>query len=219
MRFGDINFPDITEQQRTEIQAKTDASIEQAWMNQVTELVDVDVLWSYREFDRHINNTTTVQLLAKLTQSIIENGVMEPIMLEYNPHSGLCKIGEGNHRLVVLKALGIQRVPAYAVRSQYMERSKDTLRMAKMIFPKVLLPRIQRCNDKPFDYIYPSYFKPSTILPEIANGKKYAWTGPRQDYEELTPQRELAIALDMQYIHDEAERIKRMSFVESSESV
>lgn len=219
MRFGDIDFPDITEQQRVEIQAKTDASIEQAWMNQVTELVDVEVLWAYREFDRHINNTTTAQLLAKLTQNIIENGVMEPIMLEYNPHSGLCKIGEGNHRLVVLKALGIQRVPAYAVRSQYMERSKDLSRMAKTIFPKVLLPRVQRCNDKPFDYIYPSYFKPSTILPEIAKGKKYAWTGPRQDYEELTPQREYAIAMDIQHIHDEAEHIRRLSASEINESM
>lgn len=74
------------------------------------EFVSVKELWSLREFDR--------SLKSELKYSIVSKGLEEPVMILYYAGNRRAYIGEGNHRLVVAKSVGIEALPARVVRSQ-----------------------------------------------------------------------------------------------------
>ena len=57
-----------------------------------------------------------------LVESIREEGIQEPLMLEYNPESGAVWLGEGNHRLAAARELGLDSVPVRAVRHDPLPR-------------------------------------------------------------------------------------------------
>jgi len=52
----------------------------------------------------------------KLAASIAEDGITEPLILEFHPGTGLVWLGEGNHRLAAARQLGLDSVPVRGVR-------------------------------------------------------------------------------------------------------
>jgi len=54
----------------------------------------------------------------ELKYDIQENGLRHPIILMYNQPTRTVYVGEGNHRLTVVKSLGIELVPARVVREE-----------------------------------------------------------------------------------------------------
>lgn len=59
----------------------------------------------------------------KLKAEIAENGITEPVMIEYNPETGYASLTEGNHRVGIAADLGRARVPAVVVRSSLIDRN------------------------------------------------------------------------------------------------
>ena len=55
-------------------------------------------------------------------------GFTDPIMVEYNHHTGMAVVGEGNHRLQAAYELGISHVPARVARSPYLRSEPDNER-------------------------------------------------------------------------------------------
>ena len=52
----------------------------------------------------------------KLAASIAEDGITEPLILEFHPGTGLVWLGEGNHRLAAARQLGLDSVPVRGMR-------------------------------------------------------------------------------------------------------
>jgi hypothetical protein len=74
------------------------------------EFVPTSVLLGIREFERPIKE--------KLKFELIENGMKDPIMLMYNAPTRRVYVGEGNHRIVIAKKLGIEALPTRVVRTE-----------------------------------------------------------------------------------------------------
>lgn len=72
--------------------------------------VKVKDLMKFKEFERGVRtNPTSYQ--EELIKDISKNGIINPIILTYNPNTGVAYISEGNHRLEVAALLGIKEVP------------------------------------------------------------------------------------------------------------
>jgi len=63
----------------------------------------------------------------KLAASIAEDGITEPLILEFHPETGLVWLGEGNHRLAAARQLGLDSVP---VRGMRYERTLSGVRLS-----------------------------------------------------------------------------------------
>jgi len=74
------------------------------------EFVHVSMLMKLREFVRPIKEY--------LLDDIVENGLKEPIMLVYNAPTRRVYVGEGNHRIVIAKKLGIETLPTRVIRTE-----------------------------------------------------------------------------------------------------
>lgn len=84
----------------------------------VTEMVKVSDVLPFAEFNRVGSPFGDVP---KLAQDVKLNGFKEPIIIEVNPETGFAVIGEGNHRLAVAVALGVDEIPVRVLRSKYLE--------------------------------------------------------------------------------------------------
>ena len=79
-----------------------------------TELMPIDEALRFAEFDRRV--TPKFGGIDKLKADIAKNGIKEPLILSYGVDTKNAIIGEGNHRLIIAKELGIKDVPVYAYR-------------------------------------------------------------------------------------------------------
>lgn len=72
--------------------------------------VKVKDLIKFKEFERGVRtNPTSYQ--EELIKDISNNGIINPIILTYNPNTGVAYISEGNHRLEAAQLLGLEKVP------------------------------------------------------------------------------------------------------------
>lgn len=75
-------------------------------------------------------NETDDDQIDVITEDIRKNGIREPLVIEFNPKSGLMYVGDGNHRLTVAEKLGYEWVPARVLVSRY-EWSEDGIEAIK----------------------------------------------------------------------------------------
>lgn len=76
-----------------------------------TELINIDELQKYAEFDRKSSPLLSKEKYAALKADIAENGIKEPLILNYGAKDKIAYIGEGNHRLAIARELGITDIP------------------------------------------------------------------------------------------------------------
>lgn len=71
-----------------------------------------DEVWKYREYNRDIQGNLSEEEWADLRDSMKEHGwdKERPLMLLIGKN-GVAKVGEGNHRLIVARELGIDKIP------------------------------------------------------------------------------------------------------------
>lgn len=71
-------------------------------------MVPTHIVAKYMEFDRGSENPAKVDRLAK---DIAENGIQNPLQIEYSHEHGWGTLAEGNHRLAAAIKLGLTHVP------------------------------------------------------------------------------------------------------------
>jgi hypothetical protein len=71
-------------------------------------MVPTHVVARYTEFDRNSENPEKVNRLAK---DIAENGIREPLQIDYHHDSGWGTLVEGNHRIAAAMRAGLTHVP------------------------------------------------------------------------------------------------------------
>lgn len=76
-----------------------------------TEMVPIEEAAKYMEHDRAKTPLMSSEQYQKLKDDISENGIQEPLTLQYGARDRIAAIGEGNHRLAIAKELGIKEVP------------------------------------------------------------------------------------------------------------
>ena len=85
----------------------------------VTELVPVSELLKFREFNRFERPKYSLEdskdNISKLEKALVENGVEEPLIIEYSLEDNSVLLIEGNHRLNVAENLGFDYLPARVV--------------------------------------------------------------------------------------------------------
>ena len=85
----------------------------------VTELVPVSELLKLREFNRFERPKYSLEdskdNISKLEKALVENGVEEPLIIEYSLEDNSVLLIEGNHRLNVAENLGFDYLPARVV--------------------------------------------------------------------------------------------------------
>jgi len=85
----------------------------------VTELVPVSELLKFREFNRNERPKYSLEdskdNISKLEKALVENGVEEPLIIEYSLEDNSVLLIEGNHRLNVAENLGFDYLPARVV--------------------------------------------------------------------------------------------------------
>jgi hypothetical protein len=126
-------------------------SQEDSMMRDLVEEVPLAEIRRYREFDRDLNDGVN-GYFEELEKSIGEHGITTPVILDYNPTTGLVHISEGNHRIKIAEKLGLPAVPARVMTSNR-EPSSEGLGGAPV--PKPYPP------DR-YGYV-PSTLKPSDI--------------------------------------------------------
>ena len=85
-----------------------------------TELILITALTRHREFDRsrpyspkhREGHVKTEAQVAALAESIAVNGVLEPLIVHYDPVTRRALIGEGNHRIWLAEEAGQLTIPA-----------------------------------------------------------------------------------------------------------
>ena len=87
----------------------------------VTDMLPVDILVKFREYDRKRKPFNTPEEIEKLRNELLQNGIESQLMLIYNPNNGYMYIGEGNHRLAIAIEEGITHLPARIARNKYAE--------------------------------------------------------------------------------------------------
>lgn len=81
-----------------------------------TEMVSTTDLLPFREFDRSVDPKRPGQFEA-VTESVARSGILEPVVLKYDPISHRIYLGEGNTRLAAAVKLGMPEVPVRVIRS------------------------------------------------------------------------------------------------------
>lgn len=117
------------------------------------ELVPIETLRRYREYDREIGND---DYTVDLRDHIATYGICESIKLEYDPDTGIAHIGEGNHRLTIAEELGITHLPVEIYRS----RRRPNRQGVPYGHPGAPLP--QPPQPDATGYV-PGYMKPSEV--------------------------------------------------------
>lgn len=146
-----------------EVTAKTIAHMKDYKRYPEYEMVDTELMLKYREFDRTFTGHNSKEYLAELKASIRENGFKEPIMLMYDVNTGYAYVGEGNHRLMIARELGISKIPVVVIRESY-SAVKGNLRNGIYLNKTVIETK---------DGSMPSSFSPSQVIPELAGNKRY----------------------------------------------
>jgi hypothetical protein len=73
------------------------------------EIADVE---RFREYDRQgADRAMDDAELDHLTEAIRQHGILHPLGLEWSTADGHAYLGEGHHRLIAARRLGMQRVP------------------------------------------------------------------------------------------------------------
>ena len=99
-----------------EIMSKTVENMNRKSSNDRISFVDVELLDKIKEFDRRVQRVKSDEEIDELKNKIIKNGITEPVMIDYCPYDGTIKLGEGNHRLMIAKELGLPSLPATCIR-------------------------------------------------------------------------------------------------------
>lgn len=121
-----------------------------------TELVPVSELLKFREFDRtknaKYNLEDSLKNIETLENKIIENGITEPLIVEYSMEDKSVLLIDGNHRLNVAEKLKIDALPVRVV----LKRRPFTQQQ------KLKSMRVRGVRPDEFGYV-PSDLKPSQI--------------------------------------------------------
>ena len=137
-----------------EVMNKTRENMNNHQNSDLIEFVDVELLDKIKEFDRRVQRVKTDEDIDELKNKIISNGITEPVMIDICPFDGTLKLGEGNHRLMIAKELGLPKVPAIAIRSM------NSIHNYKMkVDPEGITPR----EDGIFGKYYYQPMKPSYL--------------------------------------------------------
>lgn len=86
-----------------------------------------------------------------LQEDIAENGINEPLWVDFNDLTGEVHLSEGNHRIAIAEKLGLPTVPVGVYRSQRKSQSPNGLR-----FEYVGPERDHLGNPRPPQYMHPS---------------------------------------------------------------
>jgi ParB/Sulfiredoxin domain len=122
-------------------------------------------LKQHREFDRsapcssanHGGHTKTPEALAELAASIAAEGVLEPLIVHYDPWTRRALIGEGNHRIWLAEDAGQLTVPVIATYTHGYLHGRAG--------PQHIVPGEPRLRpEMPHGY-FPSAFRPSLVFP------------------------------------------------------
>ena len=83
----------------------------------------------------------------KLKVDIGQNGIDDPLIIDYNPTNGYALVSEGNHRIAIARELGWVRLPARLIRSKYLDsktkgakRVEDSKLLTKEYVPRDIRP-------------------------------------------------------------------------------
>lgn len=113
-----LGLDPLLKSENIELDKKTLENIKNGPYAKETELVNIDELINYADLDRvGANKMNDIGYIINLADDIIANGYKEPILLQVNPKTGYTLVGEGNHRLIIAKAYGIENVPVRVLRS------------------------------------------------------------------------------------------------------
>lgn len=137
-------------------------------MNMYAEQVLIRHLLRHREFDRSRpysrehpgGHVKSEKALAELRASIAAEGILEPLIIHYDPRTRQALIGEGNHRIWLAAEAGLLAVPAVGTYSSpgYLfgrASSRHDVQGEPRLRPKVP------------DGYFPSMFRLSLVLPEF----------------------------------------------------
>lgn len=137
-----------------EVMNKTRENMNNHQNSDLIEFVDVELLDKIKEYDRRVQRVKTDEDIDELKNKIISNGITEPVMIDICPYDGTLKLGEGNHRLMIAKELGLLKVPAIAIRCM------NSVHNYKMkVDPEGITPR----EDGIFGKYYYQPMKPSYL--------------------------------------------------------
>ena len=130
------------------------------------ERVLISQLWRHREFDRSVRcsparpwgTVKTPEQIAELAASIAADGILEPLLLHYDPLTRLALLGEGNHRIWLAREAGHSDVPVIAGHAPpgYLRRRAK---------PHHVVHGEPRLRPKQPDGYFPEVFRPSLVLP------------------------------------------------------
>lgn len=138
----------------SEVMRKTEEAMSTHSSSDRIEFVDIELLDKIKEFDRKVQRVRTDEEVERLKQAIIENGITDPVMIDFCPYDGTIKLGEGNHRLMIAKELGLPSLPATCVR---FGRGVDNYKMK--LNPDNITPR----EDGQYGKYYDQPMKPSKL--------------------------------------------------------
>lgn len=103
------------------VRDKTVENIANGRDSDVAEMVPIKQIEQFMEHDRLLapwaGPNKIKSKIKDLADDIAQNGMKEPLMLEFNPETGFGYIGEGNHRIAIAKMLGLEEVPVRVNRS------------------------------------------------------------------------------------------------------
>ncbi len=88
------------------------------------ELVPIEVLKKYREYDR-LKNLINRKRYEELKADIIINGIKDIAIIMYGTETDTAILGEGNHRLAIAEELGIKAIPVRIVRQRNTYQHSD----------------------------------------------------------------------------------------------
>ena len=96
---------------------KTKTNMKSQWYKNVFKWVPIDYLFTIKEFNRikdlsGNHSDYHKEYLNKLGENIKKNGLKEPAVIDYDPHTNTVLLVEGNHRIVIFQYLGIEAIPA-----------------------------------------------------------------------------------------------------------
>lgn len=89
-----------------------------------------------------------------LKKDIEENGIKEPLILEYNPETGYVLLKDENAQLLIAEELGLTHIPVRGVINTTLKEQKDGAVVSKKILKPDTLLKI---------------FNPKAVLPELNN--------------------------------------------------
>lgn len=115
-----------------------------------TEMIPVEQLKPFREFDRAAKTYKGSEHIDELATSMKKNGTREPLVLSYDARAGRALLEEGNHRLAAAEKAGIKELP---VRVYGQARVEGGVQLDHPDLPKENEHGYIRADMKPSDII------------------------------------------------------------------